>query len=166
MAEQQQQQQQQTGAQDNPTAESVNIELNPNRPQDLSQRMSYLSNAIMQRPIKYDPILILFVLFILATGIIGYVSAGSTASLVAGVIFAILLAFATYFEGARKNPYPLLVVSIVLAGVMIYRFTKSLDPEDPFAKFWPAGVIGLVTLIVFARHLFILYLKRQRPSEA
>ena len=80
-------------------------------------------------------------------------------SLIFGVVFAFFIAVGTFFEGARRNPYPLLAALLGLAGVMIYRYTQNY-------VFMPAGLIAVLTIIMFVRHCYLLYLKKSQPSEA
>jgi len=110
--------------------------------------------GILKRHMRFDPLSVVFALLIFAGGIIGYVTKQSTASLVSGTIFALLLAIATYVEGARKNPYPLLLTLVALAAMMIYRFSQS-------GSFMPSGFVALLTLIMLARHSYLFYLRRQ-----
>lgn len=58
--------------------------------------------GIFKRHMRFDPLSIVFAILILVGGIVGYVTKGSAASLVAGTVFAILLAVSTYIEGARR----------------------------------------------------------------
>lgn len=51
---------------------------------------------------RFDPVSIVFTISILALGIFGFITKGSTVSLVSSTIFAIFLGAATYFEGTRK----------------------------------------------------------------
>lgn len=63
---------------------------------------STLGYIFIHRHMRYDPISIVFSVLILIGGLIGYFTKGSLPSLIAGIIFFILLAIATYIEGALK----------------------------------------------------------------
>lgn len=115
--------------------------------------------TLLDRPIRYDVLSIIFTIFVFIGGLVGYLTSASVVSLVSGTIFAILLATGTYFEGAHRNPYPLLITLFGLAGLMLYRFVQTF-------KFMPAGFIGLVTSIMIARHCFLIYQKRQSSSSS
>lgn len=115
--------------------------------------------GLLQRPIKYDVISIVFTLLILGGGIFAYVTKESTASLVAGVVCGILLAFGTYFEGSRKNPFPLLLVLLFILGGFAYRYYKTM-------KFMPSGLFAIITTLMVARNCYLIHLKRQRSTAA
>lgn len=102
---------------------------------------------------RFDPIAIVFTVLVFAGGVVGYITKQSTSSLVAGTIFAVLLAATTFLEGSRKNPYPLLVVLLSIGLVMGYRYSLNL-------VFMPSGLVALLAVIVFARHSYLLYLRR------
>lgn len=141
--------------------ESVTITTSQDEPQQQQRRapplLSKVNRSLLERHIQYDPLSIIFTILVFAGGVAGYVTKESVVSLVSGTIFALLLAVGTYFEGARKNPYPLLVTLFALGAAMLYRYVQSYN-------FWPAGLIGLLTLIMFARHCYLIYLKRQSSS--
>lgn len=114
-------------------------------------------DGLLKRPIQYDIISIIFTLVILGGGIYAYISMESTASLVASFICALLLAVGTYFEGSRKNPYPLLVVLLFIGIMFSYRYYSS-------GKFMPSGLFTLLTVIMLGRHCYLLWLKRDQES--
>ncbi|KAG1682997.1 Transmembrane protein 14C [Nymphon striatum] len=74
-----------------------------------------------------------------AGGIIGYMKAGSTASLGAGLLFGSLLGLGAYQLSQNPNNYYVtLGTSTILAGVMGSRFYNS-------GKFMPAGLIAILS---------------------
>lgn len=86
----------------------------------------------------------------IAGGIMGYVKAGSPASIIAGGISGALLLVAGYLVGAGKVQAGLIlgiVISLALAGQFLPKFLSTY-------KFMPAGmmailgVIGLVLTVV------------------
>lgn len=114
---------------------------------------------ILKRPIRYDPITIIFTVLVFIGGIIGYVKAGSTPSLVWSTVFAIALALSTYLEGARKQPYPVMGVLLALTFLMGYRWIKN-------GVFLPGGAIATLSLLLFARHAYLLYLRRKAAATS
>lgn len=147
-------------AQQQQQEDTVRIEVSGQEPKVTSRlltRVNQYKESLLERPIRYDIISIIFTILILAGGIVGYVTAESTASLVSGVIFAILLAMGTYLEGARRNPYPLLVTLVSLLGLMIWRYTKQY-------VFMPAGLISLLTIIMIIRHCYLIYLRNRSQT--
>jgi len=82
-----------------------------------------------------------------AGGIIGYLKAGSTASLGMGLIFASVLAYGAY--QSSQNPDNYLVVlgaSAILAGVMGNRFYNT-------GKFMPAGLVATMSVAMVLRYI-------------
>uniref|UniRef100_A0A6G1SHD0 UPF0136 membrane protein CG5532 n=1 Tax=Aceria tosichella TaxID=561515 RepID=A0A6G1SHD0_9ACAR len=165
--EQQQQQQQQPEKE----RESVTIDVsqsNQNQQEALSPEapakgvkstFSRCKAGLLRRPIQYDIISIIYTLLILGGGIYAYVNKNSTGSLVGSVVCGILLAFATYFEGCRKNPYPLLVLILILTGFFGHRYFMSM-------KFIPSGLFALLSVIMLARNCYLIYQKRQETAAA
>ena len=91
------------------------------------------------------PARIYFIIFGLLTivgGVIGYVKAGSTASIVAGSISGILLLFAAYLlPGNLALGLALAaLVSIALAGRFVPIFIKS-------GQVMPAGLMSILSVI-------------------
>jgi uncharacterized membrane protein (UPF0136 family) len=92
---------------------------------------------------------IIFGLLTIAGGVIGFVKAGSTASIIAGSISGILLLLAAFLMPQQLAVALIIVavVSILLAGRFLPAFLKT-------GKMMPAGmmailsVIGLVVAIV------------------
>ncbi|RIA96935.1 transmembrane proteins 14C-domain-containing protein [Glomus cerebriforme] len=79
-------------------------------------------------------------------GLIGFIKAGSTTSLVAGLLFGSLAAFAANRASTNpKNVSLALAVSLVLLLVMGARFYKS-------GKFMPAGLVTVLSLFSAARY--------------
>lgn len=97
--------------------------------------------------------IIIYALFVLAGGVIGFLKAGSTPSLAMGIIFAILLLF-TAFQVSKKmmiGLYLALIFSAFLALFFGYRFFNSY-------KFMPAGFMLLLSLI----NITIIFFNRPR----
>lgn len=88
-------------------------------------------------------------------GIIGYVKAQSTPSLIAGLVFGVVLAVGAYLNSpklfAHPNSYLLLITCIILGAFMGYRFYKS-------QKFMPAGLIALLSTALVIRYIVELIL--------
>lgn len=94
-----------------------------------------------------------YALLVFLGGIFGYIKAGSTASLIMGVIFAVALstsAFAMFNEKSIGFMMASTATSI-LAAFFLYRFFLSY-------KFMPSGLMSLCSLIVLA----ILYFSRHK----
>lgn len=153
--EQQQQQQQQTTDQN----ESTQLEVGGQGAADEPVRSGEYHYGLYKFQTRFDPISIAFALLVFIGGIIGYVSKQSSVSLIAGTIFFILLAAATFVEGSRKNPYPLLLTLAVLGGMMAYRYGQS-------GTFMPSGLVAALAIIMIARHSYLIYLRRQPVSSA
>lgn len=62
----------------------------------------YYGYGFLKHRLQFDPLMIVFVVLLEVGGIIGYVSKGSTASIVTSSIFAILLLGATYIDGVKR----------------------------------------------------------------
>ena len=94
-------------------------------------------------------LIILYGLIILAGGIIGHIKAGSTASLISGLFFGVLLIASGI--GMIKESVLAYFSGIVLLAVLLiffcYRFYIT-------AKFMPPGMLALVTLAVMVGMLF------------
>lgn len=100
-------------------------------------------------------IVALYGLLILVGGIIGHIKAGSTASLVMGVVFGLLLLLSSgamfskkYF---KKGVYSTLILTLILDAFFTYRYLATM-------KFMPSGLLVLVSLGVIAS--LIAYLRR------
>jgi len=79
-------------------------------------------------------------------GIFGYLKAGSMTSLLAGLTFGGLAAFAANRASVNpKNVGPALAVSCVLLVVMGSRYIKG-------GKFMPAGLVTILSLLSAARY--------------
>lgn len=97
--------------------------------------------------------LFIFGALTIAGGIMGYVKAGSPASIIAGGISGVLLLVAGYLVGAGKVQPGLilgLVVSLALAGQFVPKFLST-------HKFMPAGmmgILGVIGLVLTALALF------------
>nr|CAG8519883.1 6337_t:CDS:2 [Entrophospora candida] len=81
-------------------------------------------------------------------GVVGYVKAGSLPSLIAGLSFGGLAAYAANRVSTNpKNVGMALIVSCVLLIVMGVRFYNS-------GKFMPAGLVSILSLLSAARYTY------------
>uniref|UniRef100_A0A182P9E0 Uncharacterized protein n=1 Tax=Anopheles epiroticus TaxID=199890 RepID=A0A182P9E0_9DIPT len=92
---------------------------------------------------------IVFALLIVVGGIIGYVRAGSTISLYAGLVFGVAIGAGAWCNSLQEPfPYVQLVVLSLLIIVMMVRFYKT-------RAFMPPGMILLLSLCVMVWTVFI-----------
>lgn len=84
----------------------------------------------------------IFGLLTIAGGIVGYVKAGSTPSLIAGSVTGILLLVAAFLFPTYQLTGLILgmVVSLVLAGQFVPKFIRT-------GKVMPAGIMSLLSVI-------------------
>ncbi|EDS37647.1 conserved hypothetical protein [Culex quinquefasciatus] len=89
-----------------------------------------------------DVVGIIFALLVAAGGIFGYVKAGSLPSLIAGVLFGILLGVGAYFNSIEQ-PIPLIqiILLVLLAAMMGFRWIRT-------GNFMPPGIIVVLSLAV------------------
>nr|CDS21476.1 expressed conserved protein [Echinococcus granulosus] len=97
----------------------------------------------------FDPLSLLFGLVVGGGGVVGYVRAGSTASLVSGLAFGALLLLGSHHL-AKGDARLLLGGSVCLAILMCMRYSKT-------GKFIPAGLIGFLSLLMTLRCTYILW---------
>jgi len=88
-------------------------------------------------------LLLFYALFILIGGIIGHARAGSTASLVMGLVFGILLLIATVamYSQKRWGTYFALALTFILDIFFSWRYLSTY-------KFNPPGLLSLLSLSV------------------
>lgn len=88
-------------------------------------------------------ITLIYGLLILVGGWMGHVKAASTASLVMGVIFGVLLLLTSLacFKNKLYGLYSSLTLAVILDAFFTYRFTLT-------QKWMPAGVMALVSITV------------------
>jgi uncharacterized membrane protein (UPF0136 family) len=98
----------------------------------------------------FSPTKIYFIVFGLLTiagGLVGYIKAGSTASLIAGSISGLLLLVAAFLLPAHAvaGLTIAILVSLLLAGRFVPAFIKT-------GKLMPSGIMALLSIlgIVFA----------------
>ena len=87
--------------------------------------------------------LFIFGVLTIAGGVMGYVKAGSNASLIAGGLSGALLLVAGYLIGAGKVQPGLIlgiILSLALAGQFLPKFLST-------HKFMPAGLMGIMGII-------------------
>jgi len=97
---------------------------------------------------------IIYALIVLIGGVIGYIKAGSTPSLIMGVAFALMLISSSVL--IHKKMIIGFYLSLILTGFLAfffgYRFFNSF-------KFMPAGLMIILSLINF------VYLLFNRPTK-
>lgn len=93
-------------------------------------------------------------------GIIGFATAGSVASLAAGLIFGGLACIGAYQTSQNpKNYYLSLGVAGVLAGLMTYRFATTL-------KIMPAGLVAILSFAMCCRILWRAFSPSSTPDPS
>jgi uncharacterized membrane protein (UPF0136 family) len=92
---------------------------------------------------------IVFGLLTIAGGIVGYVKAGSVASIVAGSITGVLLLVAAFLLPEHRAPglATALIVSLLLAAQFVPKFLRS-GTVMPAGVMSVLSVIGIITAIV------------------
>ncbi|MDQ2919342.1 MAG: TMEM14 family protein [Verrucomicrobiota bacterium] len=85
---------------------------------------------------------IIFGLLTIAGGVMGFVKAGSTASIIAGSISGILLLLAAFLL-----PQQLAVALIIAAAVSILLAARFLPAFLKTGKMMPAGLMAILSLI-------------------
>jgi len=85
---------------------------------------------------------IIFGLLTIAGGVVGYVKAGSTASIIAGAITGILLLVAAFLlpEHQVAGLATALIISFLLAGYFICKFLST-------GAIMPAGIMSVLSVI-------------------
>jgi uncharacterized membrane protein (UPF0136 family) len=97
-----------------------------------------------------------YALILLVGGFIGYLKAGSTASLISGLTFggALFLSAIAIAKGKIAAQYIALLLTFFLDSFFTYRFVNSLH-------FFPSGMMSLLSLIV----LIVIALKIRRTAK-
>jgi uncharacterized membrane protein (UPF0136 family) len=92
---------------------------------------------------------IIFGLLTIAGGIVGYVKAGSTASIIAGAITGVLLLVAAFLlpEHRVAGLATALIVSLLLAAYFIHKYL-STHAVMPAGMMSVLSVIGIIAAIV------------------
>jgi uncharacterized membrane protein (UPF0136 family) len=85
---------------------------------------------------------ILFGVLTIAGGIVGYVKAGSVASIIAGSITGVLLLVAAFLLPEHRGPglATALVISLLLAGQFVPKFLQT-------GRMMPAGMMSILSVI-------------------
>ncbi|KAJ1948586.1 Transmembrane protein 14C [Linderina pennispora] len=94
-----------------------------------------------------DVLGISFAAFVAVGGIIGAVKAGSTQSLVYGVVFGLLIGVTSHIASTSTSPLAALaplLSCLVLGIVMGWRYSET-------QKFMPGGLISLTSLLMTLR---------------
>ncbi|ORY02432.1 transmembrane protein 14c [Basidiobolus meristosporus CBS 931.73] len=87
-----------------------------------------------------------YAMVVIVGGLIGFIKAGSVASLISGVTFGGVMAYAaTRVSQNPQDVYLALVTSGALLALMGFRFSKS-------QKFMPAGLVTVLSLIMSIRY--------------
>jgi uncharacterized membrane protein (UPF0136 family) len=84
-----------------------------------------------------------------AGGVIGYLKAGSVPSLLAGLVSGLCAGYGAF----TSNYYILLSVSLLLSGLMGYRFMNS-------GKVMPAGMVAALSILIVIR--CVIYFTTQK----
>jgi len=88
-----------------------------------------------------------YALTVAAGGIIVYLKAGSTPSLIAGLVFGAIVGAGAWLISTENNHLLMLVGSGVLAAFMGLRFYNS-------GKFMPAGLVAGLSILMVCRSLY------------
>jgi len=101
----------------------------------------------------------LFGLLTIAGGVIGFVTADSTASLIAGVLcgIALLVSGLAMQRGSRPGLFAALVISVAL----LVNFGRGYIAGDTTPAFMPAGLMSILAII----SLLLLLLLLVQPKE-
>ncbi|KAL1919494.1 uncharacterized protein VTP21DRAFT_2187 [Calcarisporiella thermophila] len=79
-------------------------------------------------------------------GVIGYLKAGSAASLASGVIFGSLIGYSARLTSQNpRQAHMAFALSVLLLVIMGLRFSKS-------GKFMPAGLVAILSLVMSIRY--------------
>jgi uncharacterized membrane protein (UPF0136 family) len=99
-------------------------------------------------------------LIILIGGFIGHMKAASTASLVMGVIFGLLLLLSSVavFRGKAIGEYAALLLTFLLDAFFTYRFLTT-------RQFMPSGLLCLLSLLVLFLLAFILKNRQKKTGN-
>lgn len=100
----------------------------------------------------------LFGLLTIVGGIIGFASAGSTVSLIAGVAAGIALLFSglTIQKGSRRG----LFIALGIAIILLFQFGVKFFMEN--APFMPAGLMSILSIISLLLIIIILVQPKER----
>lgn len=92
---------------------------------------------------------LLYGLFVLVGGVMGYLKAGSNVSLIAGVSCGLLLLASggLMYKELLPGWIGAIVVTLALTGFFSYRFFLSY-------AIWPAGVMAIVSILMLGLLLF------------
>src|ERR1700722_14363234 len=103
-----------------------------------------------------ETIVFLSVILFLMGGFIGHFKAGSSASLISGLTFGVMLSLCAYAiaKGKIIAQYIALILTLFLDGFFTFRFAKTLH-------FVPAGMMSLFSLAV----LIVIALKIRRSVK-
>lgn len=108
---------------------------------------------------KIFPLVSFYGFAVLIGGLMGYATAGSKPSLIAGFGFGSALLLCAY--GIKKQkyaaPYIALILTFLLDGVFTQRFLKTF-------RFFPSGFMSLLSLIMLV--ILTLHLRTLRSSPS
>jgi len=104
-----------------------------------------MKNQIFGYDMPFDVISAAFASTVAVGGLIGYLKAKSTYSLIAGLVFGGILGFGAYQTSVNpRNYYLTLGTSAALGALMGYRAINS-------GKFMPAGLIASLSALMVIR---------------
>lgn len=88
-------------------------------------------------------ITVIYALLVIGGGIMGYVKAGSTTSVVMGSIFGLLLLLSAFGIIAKMTPaaYLAILLTLILDAIFTYRWLITF-------KFMPAGLMSIISFVV------------------
>ena len=106
-------------------------------------------------------IVLLYGLLVLIGGLIGHLKAASTASLIAGTTFGVLLMISSIgmFKDKLFPSYIAILLTFLLDTFFTYRFLVTY-------KFFPSGLMSLISLVVLIMVVILIrnHLKTQRKK--
>lgn len=100
---------------------------------------------------------LIFAVFMLVGGYLGYIQARSKASLIAGSIFAVLLALATYLLASENKTtihYGIILATVISVFNLIFGLVRYFKTK----KLMPAGIIAIMSFALLV--LCVLELTR------
>jgi uncharacterized membrane protein (UPF0136 family) len=98
-----------------------------------------------------DVLLYVYGAFLIFGGVMGYVKARSTPSLIAGVVCGLIAIFLGYRYQWHYAPYAALILALILIFLMGRRFLRTRKPM-------PALLIVVLSLVVAAVQLYNIFL--------
>ncbi|XP_054153859.1 transmembrane protein 14C-like [Oppia nitens] len=110
-----------------------------------TNQLNLMKNQIFGIEMPFDVISAAFASTVAIGGLMGYLKAKSTYSLIAGLVFGGVLGFGAYQTSVNpRNYYLTLGTSVVLGALMGYRALNS-------GKFMPAGLVASLSALMVIR---------------